>query len=985
MKMKKLLSSIISVSLISGMFASYSVSAETTVAGKTEEIVSFNFEDGNKTPAYTYGGTTFKSTVQNNVWTSGATDDVWGKKFDRSLCLYDAGSDPWFFVTTQKTNSPLLDIGGGSVVVSWDMALKDDACQPQINFYYTRKDTSGALSGKTLTFSYTTTNAKLQTASSDGKTYDIASLKRPGQEWHHYDIVMEYGRKIITVYIDGKRSIAVEDDKNFGGAQYTFAGLGQPNYENMVGFRLQQGTSSGSTGYFDNIKIRKYDSSETFFTGTGSKFVPKYTQDFSNAEDNKSNGTLEYLNRLDADFKVVTGAFGKASTDKSFKIVRNADTTAGHKDIFYQRADYGVDFQYGGKVHIGFNMAMEGDERNFAKYISVKPENNGTRETLLRMEYGLLKYGNSLSVPVNWESKKWYKFDLYITPGDGETVKNKMTVYMNGQKMFENVELTDYSFPGVDQVRIGQMENFIHDTSKYEYNQVLYLDDISLEYTAKDIPVKYPSFSMSSLDESVVKLVDKNTLFVYNNPTISGVMAKVSASNVYAVSDEMTQASNADSAVGKYLLAKATDEIRYLFPIVDRIDRYSEDFSEEIYINDERIKNWNFVTYNGVASQETGLGGKKATDRSYKVSGGTVEQEYSYIDTPIAVSGKTMIEFSMLMNDDKANDGFAVAFKYKDSEGNEQNSSIVNLAWLWNNQIRVLTGNNSENIVGYYGNNQWNKFAFEINPETFTANVYINGTLISEDAKILPEASYSQLEGCKITGIYRIKHSHQTASTSQDKYSAIDDIKIYQGTYNNAADAMTLTTDYYVNSGWIAIPEATDKSDFDSNIDSNYKDSIKIYTDNTMSSEIVDEFDTIEHDQYLVCETAGGAIHYYRIVAQDEPVKINMVIKNEEGTELGTDDLVDLGKYKMYVEYEKYNNDSENAYIILGEYIYSFDNENLQLDEVDIESIDLSFGAHTTKEVEVSVEEYDRVLKAMAWNSENNIPFGTAATYGLFE
>ena len=39
MKMKKLLSSIISLSLISGMFASYSVSAETTVTGKTEEIV----------------------------------------------------------------------------------------------------------------------------------------------------------------------------------------------------------------------------------------------------------------------------------------------------------------------------------------------------------------------------------------------------------------------------------------------------------------------------------------------------------------------------------------------------------------------------------------------------------------------------------------------------------------------------------------------------------------------------------------------------------------------------------------------------------------------------------------------------------------------------------------------------------------------------------------------------------------------------------
>ncbi len=969
MKRRKLLSAIITISMIACMFVSYNVSADG-VTGATEEILSFNFENGSATPSYTYEGETYTSAKQNQAWTSGATDDVWGKKFDRALCIYNNGSDSYFYGKTKETESSLLDIGGGLAVMSWDMAIKDNGCSSIVYIYYNRKETStGNLAGKTLSMQFDSNGVLLNTG--NGFNQYLSSETAPREEWRHYDVVFKYGQRALIVYRDGN-VIANLNADNVYGSGWTFAGLGQPDYDNMFAFRIR--TPNGSTAYFDNIKVKRYNSAETF--------TPQFKEDLSGASDNTLSATRTYLNRQDGDFKVVTGAFGKAPQDKSFKIVRAAGVGAeeSSKDNFYQRTEYGTNFQYGGKVHIGFNIALEGLDRDFVKYLRVKPT-DGTAQDLLYVKYGMLQSGNT-SVPVNWESEKWYRFDIYITPGNGNDIYNTMTVYMNGKKMFENIQMADKAFSSIDTLRLGQREKFVSSSGNHEYSRVLYFDDIVLEYVPNGIEVNYPDLSIISLNDEVVRMIDNDTMFTAGNSTIGDVKSVVAVSNVYAVSDAVTTVSDSASAVGKYFLVKLTDDIRVLLPIVDRVDRYSEAFSDSIYRDAAPIESWALSTgaeYTGTTLQAASIGGKSEADRCYVNKAGSVTQNYTYTDAPICVDGKTVIEFSRLMNDDQANDVFSFCFKYKDSLGEEHNSEISTLIWLWRNQIRAFIHNNSENTVAAYTDNQWNKFAVVIDPDAFTADLYINGQLICENARFMPDSKYASMEGCEMTGIYRLNYKHSTASTTQDKYSAIDAIRVYQGDYDSAADSVTISSQsYLLQNNWIAIPDSTDTEDFADKIEISNATINGVFDDRTVSTtEYFDDYDVIQHDQYLVCETPGGAIHYYRIVEQDEPIKVIKKSLIFDGVEVEPDSDLDIGEHNMYLEYEKYNNDEESAYLILTSYL---DGEVV---DVDIVEEALEFGINQTQEAQLELEESSMVLKAMFWDVLELSPLSDVAKYGI--
>ena len=337
----------------------------------------------------------------------------------------------------------------------------------------------------------------------------------------------------------------------------------------------------------------------------------------------------------------------------------------------------------------------------------------------------------------------------------------------------------------------------------------------------------------------------------------------------------------------------------------------------------------------------------------------------------------------MLMNDKVANDGIGFGFQYKDALGNKQNSSLYNLIWLWNNQIRICTTNSAAQIIGSYADNQWNKFAFVIDPTAFTADVYLNGQLVSENAKFLTDAEYTSMEGCEMTGIYRLKFEHSSNSSTSADYSALDDIKIYQGTYNNAADTMTLTAPNYVlYNNWIAIPETTDVSDFEAEVSISNATISGIFDNNAFeSTEYADDYDIIMHDQYLVCETPGGALYYYRIVEQDAPVKvIKKTVVFDDTADVLPGSALDLGQYSFRIQYEKYNNNTESAYLILAKYV---DDNFDQLENIKMSLKSLVFGSNETSDIEIEVDDSDNVLRAMVWAADEITPLCPATTYGL--
>ncbi len=255
---KILLSAAISLSLLVGVIANCGVYVSAAI-DITNEVLSFDFSDGNKAPSYAYGGNTYTATNKNSLWITGINDDIWGKTADKSLCLYcnstTSSTEPYFYVP--NPSGQLTDIGNGIAVLSWDMAMKNDGCRQYLYVYYTKKNSSGDYGQNTLTLQFDSNGLLVNTA--NGVDKYVTSEPTPREEWHSYEIIFEYGKSSLSINRDGLSLAKLNGDSVFG-TGYTFSGLGQNTSGNLFAFRLKRGTENGSqysTGYVDNIKLAK--------------------------------------------------------------------------------------------------------------------------------------------------------------------------------------------------------------------------------------------------------------------------------------------------------------------------------------------------------------------------------------------------------------------------------------------------------------------------------------------------------------------------------------------------------------------------------------------------------------------------------------------------------------------------------------------------------------------------------------------------------
>jgi hypothetical protein len=259
----------------------------------------------------------------------------------------------------------------------------------------------------------------------------------------------------------------------------------------------------------------------------------------------------------------------------------------------------------------------------------------------------------------------------------------------------------------------------------------------------------------------------------------------------------------------------------------------------------------------------------------------------------------------------------------------------------------------------------------EIDPKTFRADVYLNGEKVRSTARFLK--SSMDVAGCELVNFFRFKYEHSSSSTDGKPSSALDDFKVYLGKYNASADALECTSsEYTIDGGWIVIDGETVVEDFEDNISLSNKKRLTIYDDATLTSkDNAEDLGIVEHNQYLVVETPGGALHYCRIVDQNEkPVILSKVVYQgvdaDKLTEVTPEDELSLDTYRVRVYYEKYNKEPETAYVALRSNL--FDTPEV-MEGVSFAEKTLNFGSGYVDSDTIQIEDADAQLKTMVWDT----------------
>lgn len=983
MKHNKVIAAIISALLAVNMIGIASYAEDAEVLSSAQEVFNFTFEDGNPFPTFYYGHENYEPVIlyEGDSYKNGTievVDNIYEDGIDeKSIKITDPSgnvktesgfSRTWFKVPT--LSETITNFTGGKMLIHFRLGT-NVAGYAGGQFFLNTKDSTGKITARKIYFTLNG-DGNIQFGTNGSDMFYGTEWKT--NAWNDFSIELTYGSAQLKLYMNGKtvgeKTITNND---------TFAGLGNNGNSFILGVNHYGWEENDVFAYIDDVALQIYNS--------GNYQIPVY-EDFSKASTNSISGYYANTGEV-TDFIPVSGIFGKSEEDISIKITGRDSATAGNKDIFLQKqGTFLKDFEYGGTVHLGLDVAFDGDIQGMTKYVQIISSDRGNPAFLYMDPMGLKILGGTY--PVVWEIQKWYSLDLYIYPGNGTDIKNKLSIYVNGMPVVQDVEFdavgsTPYSqFKDLYQIRIGQTEPVL------ERDCPMYFDNFTAEYIPAGIQAILPAIQISEkTTQNAIRLVDNDTILLNDSTLSAGEIADkleiCGANSINVVIDEKTIAASEMQADGCYLKINATGGGSYLLPIVSKVIRYREDFSGYSINDNTAYKFWNLARGQnpsyaaGKTMGMTGLGGKAETDQSFVYSCGdaalnTAVYNYSNFQSPdtikndLPINGKATLEFSFLSNDESAiNTSVGFQMHYLDEQGAEKNTTIINaLQFTADHKLTAfsnINGNEYSLVVGTWANNQWIKCAVEINTDACSADMYINGEKVLEDICLLDGVTVQ--EGMRITDIWRLKIDHMTSNQYAGSYIAVDDFAIYVGGYDAEEDvANVASTAYTVDNNYISVDcnKDTSVNSFLNNLNLGGNE-YTLYDDETFSgTQNIDEFGEIFHGAYLVLQTAGGAIQYYKIVDANEKTAVNaMDIKRNGATAAD----IQPGTYSFAIQCEKYNNIPETVYAILASY-----DENDALTGVNITEKDLELGKFISENVNLEIAEGIATVKAMVWDKE---------------
>lgn len=644
-------------------------------------------------------------------------------------------------------------------------------------------------------------------------------------QWHRYDLYFHVGTTKCDVYVDGAKVTTITTDII--------------NYVNGYGFVAQKGMNIA----VDNISLSIENGEDSRF-GVDTDAMPEYydfsdisaitTTDAVNADgysiaNNKM--VVKYGNTEGGLFDegVVKNQFGRDSiykigtktgetytvknqwgNEEELSVTHNGTLNAGDVIQFSESIMF-TDMSQG----INVTSYMNNVQRNDNLVLSVS--SNGTAKA----------FGTALT-GVSFEENTWYKLDYIITVG-GTEKENTADVYVDGKKAAtasfmtargatENTLLTKFKVGNLVKAIGGSVSNV---DGVYQITPVsaqnIYFDEIYMDITDDKSNTFSPEVSVAS---ETISIKNGNIICGTSELKVEDLLNSVAVNNGSIKIVDNTGAEVTEGYIGDNYIVLTRNIAGEIFLKTEKID-YSKYMIYNDFDDGKAISADFVIPYKQVARKEAGVALKNADNNA-------IFFDLDANATNVLVQNATTREIAddfvleMSLYTPMSDADVHLQFKLNDSP---TNSYVV---FDKNHAIKVLGGE----VVGTWKGGRWYKVALQFKKDTGLMDLYINGVLVKEGKKINVDT---------ITKITETRFTFEPASDIRTT-CGFDDIKLYQGTYDNKRDYVFVKPKTYSSSSLdrvVFINENVDKDTFVS--DFNVVGEVKVYDSSLNETEIVAE------------------------------------------------------------------------------------------------------------------------------------------------
>lgn len=604
-------------------------------------------------------------------------------------------------------------------------------------------------------------------------------------QWHKYDLYFHCGTTNCDVYVDGSKVTTITTDTI--------------NYVNGYGFVAQKGMKMA----VDNISLTIENTEDSRFAYE-SDAMPKFfdfsnvsavtTADAVNADGySVGNGKMVVKNGVtDGGLfveEVVTNQFGRDS-------LYHIGTKAG--------ATYTVNNQYGNEeeLSIAHNGTLKaGDIIQFGESIMFTDMSQGINITsymnsvqrndnlvLAVAANGTAKaFGETLS-GVTFKENTWYKLDYIITVGGTESA-NTADMYIDGIKVTstpvsfitargatENTLLESFKIGNLVKAIGGSVSNVdgVYQITP-ESEQNIYFDDIYIDVTNNESKIASLKASIAS---ETIKIENGNTVIGISDLKVEDLLNEVTVENgTLKVVDE-TGAEVKEGYISDNYIVIERNIGGVIFVKTEKVD-YDAYMIYNDFDDGKNLTSDFLIPNKQTSRNAAGVALKNADNNAvfFDLEANAVNVLVQNA-TQREITDDFVLELSLYTPQSDAD--VHVQFKLNDAA---TNSYVV---FDKNHAIKVLGGE----VVGTWKGGRWYKLALVFDSDNGYMDFYINGVLVKKEKKINTDA---------ISKIVETRFTYEPASDIATT-CGFDDIKLYQGAYDNSRDYVFVKPKTYSSS-----------------------------------------------------------------------------------------------------------------------------------------------------------------------------------------
>lgn len=503
----------------------------------------------------------------------------------------------------------------------------------------------------------------------------------------------------------------------------------------------------------------------------------------------------------------VCAIYGRGLSDKSAKLsVTKADTAAGGINPYMMAG--GIQAEEGKLLHIGLSFAAENTsiatlglggavnatykDNDGTEQVKKRTFMNGTAiETNGKTIYA---FGNEIGT---FEEKTWYSVDIFA-----DTSKNTETVYLNGEKVLDDVEIAS-----------------------------------TLQATGEKWK-KLDGFSDLRLNVQVGKNMENAFYFDdlrYGNVSEISVNSGLS-SEEYTISGSTVDLGGKEVTNPQTILAKLSAPSGEILSSLDYASLTFDDGSAYAYkVKNNGVTVYNFNSKTGFLSSgvtyEDALGGKAAGDYAMAITDASNNFYPSIV--PSADGGKVTIELNVLSKDIAAAPANQCVF----GPWMNDRKNVFNMVFVEPRGV-VTTNSQAGGVLGNIKSNEWHNIAATFTAGSNTAKIYFDGKFVKDEPL-----------GADFVNITRVK------LMNKDSNVFLDDVMWYSGDFDTSAHTAAVSAPIKC-ANTIGYTDGQTAGEF-------AQENARIFADGTLAAELSADEALTDSAVMVAAAPNGSTMQYY--------------------------------------------------------------------------------------------------------------------------